>query len=339
MRFVALLGWSATLAACAAESPGASGGAAQKEPAIVEEASVEEASAPLDTKAMASLMEALESVRPTAQVKMASAGLVEVEGDRLPSFLSAALEAYASAAPDQKARSIAMAIDSWSGRAAWGRACSGGLEVLSELAMVAPEARGPLLWEKCELGRFPSLSAEKVKLADPTATLLVVLFLDHLTRRGSLSEDETSVIGRLLEVPDPAGVEGGGPADEGESPGSATAELAKDVTWALTATPRTVSMGQRDAVELTIEVTNVGSETVDPKQHLGRFELDGVAHMGLELWFGNGLRTMTWSALPPGETATDVRKVGEQLFEAPGEYVVGFRYGESVATATVLVTK
>ncbi len=309
------------------------------------EGSAEEAIAPLDTKAMRSLIEALESVSPRAQVKMASIGLVEVEGGRLPSFLSAALEAYANAAPDQKARSIAKEIDSWSGRAAWGKACSGGLEVLSELAMVAAEARGPLLWEKCELSRFPSLSAEKVERADPTATLLVTLFLDHLTRRGSLSEGETSVIVRLLEVPDVDGADrvdgadGGGAADEGESSGAATAELAKDVTWALTATPQTVSMGQRDAVELRIAATNVGSETVDPKQHLGRFELDGVAHMGLELWFGNGLRTTTWSALPPGETATDVRRVGEQLFEAPGEYVVGFRYGESVATTTVRVTE
>ena len=92
-------------------------------------------------------------------------------------------------------------------------------------------------------------------------------------------------------------------------------------------------------MRLTIEVTNDGDETVDPKQHLGQFELDGVAHMGLQLWFGNGLRTRSWHALPPGETASDVRKVGEQLFTAPGEYVVGFRYGESVATATVRVTE
>ena len=117
------------------------------------------------------------------------------------------------------------------------------------------------------------------------------------------------------------------------------AEPTKDIEWVLSAAPETVTMSERDTLRLTIEVTNVGTATVDPKQHLGHFELDGVQHHGLQLWFGNGLRSMTWTELPPGETATDVRQVGEQLFNAPGEYVVGFRYGETLATTTVRVTE
>ncbi len=102
---------------------------------------------------------------------------------------------------------------------------------------------------------------------------------------------------------------------------------AKDIRWRLVAAPAVLSMAARNTFRLTIEATNQGTSHVDPERHNGHWLFQGQPHMGLSMWFGNGLRAMEWSNLPPGETVTDARTPGEQLFDAPGEYEVAYAHG------------
>lgn len=110
------------------------------------------------------------------------------------------------------------------------------------------------------------------------------------------------------------------------------------VRWELSAEPTQLTMAQRGTWVIRIAATNVGTEPVNPDQHAGEFELDAQPHHGLNLWFGNGVRSSAWSDLPPGETVTDERTPGEQLFDAPGTYVLSYRHGSALTSVTVAVT-
>lgn len=109
--------------------------------------------------------------------------------------------------------------------------------------------------------------------------------------------------------------------------------------WELSAEPTRLSMAQRGRFVVEIAVTNEGSETVEPLLHEGDFQVNGQSHVGLNLWFSNGTRTRDWMALAPGQSARDRRKPGEQLFEAPGEYVLSYVHGPTVSSVTVTVVK
>jgi hypothetical protein len=111
------------------------------------------------------------------------------------------------------------------------------------------------------------------------------------------------------------------------------------VRWALEADPSVLTMAERGRFTLRIIATNQSASSVDPQQHLGEFRLGGVAHVGLNLWFGNGLRSTAWSELPAGETVRDERRPGENLFDAPGVYVISYVHGRAAAAVTVTVTE
>jgi len=111
------------------------------------------------------------------------------------------------------------------------------------------------------------------------------------------------------------------------------------VRWALEADPIALTMAERSRFTLRIIATNESAASVDPQQHLGEFRLDGAAHLGLNLWFGNGLRSNAWSDLPPGASVRDERRPGEHLFEAPGTYVIAYAHGRATTAVTVTVTE
>jgi hypothetical protein len=61
--------------------------------------------------------------------------------------------------------------------------------------------------------------------------------------------------------------------------------------------------------------------------------------MGFSLAFQNGVMEPNWTSLPPGETAATERALCESLFNAPGEYTLGFQHGRSDLTVPVRVTQ
>ncbi len=139
--------------------------------------------------------------------------------------------------------------------------------------------------------------------------------------------------------PEPTEVPVEDSTEEAAEPSAETAGFVDErgIRWRLSAEPAEVTMADRATVRLTIEATNEGDAETDPQQHRGQWLLQGEMHHGLNLWFGNGVRPSAWHALPAGETVTDARVVGEQLFEAPGTYDIAFQIGEQRATARVVV--
>ncbi|MFO7566499.1 MAG: hypothetical protein R6X02_27905 [Enhygromyxa sp.] len=130
------------------------------------------------------------------------------------------------------------------------------------------------------------------------------------------------------------------PPAPGSEPDPAPAPAVEaQLRWELSAEPTRLTMAQRERFVIEIAVTNEGSETIAPPLHAGDFQLDGQSHVGLNLWFSNGAISQEWMALAPGQTARDRRKPGEQLFEAPGEYVLSYVHGPTITSVTVTVTK
>lgn len=111
------------------------------------------------------------------------------------------------------------------------------------------------------------------------------------------------------------------------------------IRWKLRAEPTRTTMADRASVRLTIEATNTTDAEIDPQRHLGQWRFQGEQHMGLTMWFGNGLRVMEWNALPPAQTVTDARDVGEHLFEAPGTYEIAYARDGRTSTVRVTVTE
>jgi hypothetical protein len=106
-------------------------------------------------------------------------------------------------------------------------------------------------------------------------------------------------------------------------------------------------MAQVGQFTLTVRATNQGTRVVDP-QYMGcdagsnpclasSWLVDGGPDFALNLAFGNGVREDRWSALPPGETISDSRKMGDALFTAPGRHQITFRHGSATVSVEVTV--
>jgi len=99
-------------------------------------------------------------------------------------------------------------------------------------------------------------------------------------------------------------------------------------------------MRSRQTFRLRIFATNEGQTTVDPQSGAGSYGLNGQPHMGLNMWFGNGVRVSEWMALPPGHTVSDERgEIGADLFPAPGTYRITYTRGAQTASVRVVVTR
>lgn len=113
---------------------------------------------------------------------------------------------------------------------------------------------------------------------------------------------------------------------------------APDLQWALIAVPPTLSMAERSTFRLQRQVTNTGDTVANPDAASGSFTINGAPARDLDMAFGNGLRDARWAELPPGETVSDGRGMGEQLFPAPGDYTITMTVGDAAAAVTVTVT-
>lgn len=107
--------------------------------------------------------------------------------------------------------------------------------------------------------------------------------------------------------------------------------------WQLRAEPSDLTMATRDTFSIRLLATNEGSDYVDSERDRGQWFVNGAPHLGLGLWFGNGVRAPEWDHLPPGATAWDERRPGPQLFERPGRYTIRFVHDGAFTEATVTV--
>lgn len=112
---------------------------------------------------------------------------------------------------------------------------------------------------------------------------------------------------------------------------------APPLKWELIALPPKLTMAERASFRLRRQVTNTGDAPADATAAYASFTLNGERSMGLDLAFGNGGRESRWSALPPGEKASDDRAMGD-LFEAPGDYTITMTTGDQTSTVTVHVS-
>jgi hypothetical protein len=109
-----------------------------------------------------------------------------------------------------------------------------------------------------------------------------------------------------------------------------------DLEWRLAASSTTVAMAARDAWELRTEATNVGTAAVDViAAGTGTFTVDGVPSRTLDMAFGNGGFPGSYRALPPGETATNARDVGE-ILETPGDHTIEMTIGGGITVSLVV---
>lgn len=123
------------------------------------------------------------------------------------------------------------------------------------------------------------------------------------------------------------------------APGDA-GSAAPSIAWRLTSEPAaaTITMAQRRSFRLWMEARNTGSRTVDTGRDQVEWFLNGQASMTADMAWGNGVRELTWSALPPGARVREARDMAEHLFPSPGSYELVMRLaGRDVARLRVQV--
>ena len=124
------------------------------------------------------------------------------------------------------------------------------------------------------------------------------------------------------------------------SPGPRQPDLPRDgdVEWGLRASSLRVPMARRDRWRLTVVVTNRGRTPIDPQMTMTEWTVNGENDITLSNAFTNGAHDASWSSLPPGQTATDDRDLGESLFLEPGEYEIVMTHGAARRSLRVRVT-
>jgi hypothetical protein len=108
---------------------------------------------------------------------------------------------------------------------------------------------------------------------------------------------------------------------------------ARQITLALSAEPRLLTLSTRDGLRLSIKATNDGPEVVDPQLRRAELLVNGESSLAWRLAIGNGRREPRWHALPPGESvAMTWSGLGEAVLPAPGDFTLELVLDDSRAT-------
>jgi len=107
----------------------------------------------------------------------------------------------------------------------------------------------------------------------------------------------------------------------------------------LLASPTTISMADRAAFSIGLEVHNRGASKVDPELTNCTLSVNGKESMAWNMAVGNGAREPSWVDLAPGKTVTMSWPLGGELFGKPGRYHLVLALGDQESTADVTVTK
>jgi hypothetical protein len=109
----------------------------------------------------------------------------------------------------------------------------------------------------------------------------------------------------------------------------------RGIRWGLSCTPAKLTMATRDQLNVEIKATNETRETLDTLRHWLSFKNEGNGRLSMA--FGNGHRDKKWTALPPGETLTESRMMGESLLPRVGDIQIALFSDGATATCTVHV--
>jgi len=125
----------------------------------------------------------------------------------------------------------------------------------------------------------------------------------------------------------------GSPHAIGERPTSPAAMQDQPIHLELRAHPRALTMATRSKFLVGFVITNTGSKVIDPEIDGCELLVDGTPSMDFGFAVSNGARESTWYALPPTEHVEREWPLGEDLFQAPGDYALVLRLGEQQTPA------
>jgi hypothetical protein len=108
-----------------------------------------------------------------------------------------------------------------------------------------------------------------------------------------------------------------------------------DIEWRLTASSQQITMAERGHWRLRVSATNRGTVAAEIGSPASEFSFDGAPSMGLNLTYSNGVLEPGWDSLPPGETASTEREVGDTLFAQPGRHEIVLRHGRATSALVV----
>lgn len=106
----------------------------------------------------------------------------------------------------------------------------------------------------------------------------------------------------------------------------------------LLTTTAQLTMAERASFHVGLEAVNTSPRVVDPNLSSARLLVNDVPSPAWDLALGNGGRSPTWEALPPGEKVSADWPLGEALFPTPGSYRLRLVVGNLETTTVVVVT-
>ncbi|MBL8741730.1 MAG: hypothetical protein JNK04_11570 [Myxococcales bacterium] len=155
-------------------------------------------------------------------------------------------------------------------------------------------------------------------------------------RPGTEETSHTSTSSALSVVTAPESAAGVASVAAASATAVVDASLSKrGIRWGLSCTPAKLTMATRDKLNVEISATNETKETLDTLRQRLSFKNEGRARLSFA--FGNGHRDKKWTALPPGETLTESRAMGEALLPRTGDIEITLFNDGATATCTVHV--
>jgi hypothetical protein len=157
---------------------------------------------PVDVKGATAVAEALPMAQPDIRGVMAATALAEIEKERLPGPFLEGLEAIGQAPPDQRSMLLAKALSE--SLPMLNHLCENGIALMKSLAEMAPEQRGPAIFDGCEMQAHGLVTREQMASRDPMMVLMGHLVFDHLSRGGELHAGERAAIEAMVGTSAPA---------------------------------------------------------------------------------------------------------------------------------------
>jgi hypothetical protein len=88
----------------------------------------------------------------------------------------------------------------------------------------------------------------------------------------------------------------------------------------LAVTPERLTTAALDSLTVEVSVTNEGAETIDLQLPSSTLLVDGKRSLSWNVAIGNSPRDAREYALPPGDSITAARVMGEGLVREPGDH-------------------
>jgi hypothetical protein len=119
---------------------------------------------------------------------------------------------------------------------------------------------------------------------------------------------------------------------------AASAAPASQLEWTMTATSPTSTKENASTFRVEITAHNRGTQTVNTYRDLLIVNVNGKRSGPFKLRWNQGQHDPKWGSLPPGESVSEKRELGDFLFGLPGDYELELMHGSrSVSKLKVTV--